>query len=279
MTLYFVYLGLIAYGIIPQYFPGIQEVYFLLFFALLFIIISISLMYVFIPIIAPLILALILIGYFAMEKSIFNILFFTTLFSIAVLVLLYIVNKFKPLFVANLLHEVKNFIPDFILAILMFLNILFFVLMIGIPVLSGIIKPDFSRHWLRSNYEMVGYVYQNMYSGYPKILIDNSQDKNNTYYVPFEAGGYYYVYNVESAKKRYFADLNKTQMQQTLCKRKSLRDDFINTYIIDNPYIKQKYQNKRFSINNKNITIEEFKMRKIISVDDINRSLCDDKME
>jgi len=146
--------------------------------------------------------------------------------------------------------------------------------MIGIPVFSGIVGQDFSKHWLKSNYVMVYYVYNNMYSGYPKILIDNSQEKNNTYYVPFEAGGYYYVYNIEDVKKRYFADLNKTQIQQTLCKKKKLIDEFMNTYIIDNPYIKAQYQNKRFSINDKNSTIKEFNETKIISIDDINSSLC-----
>jgi len=160
-----------------------------------------------------------------------------------------------------------------------FIVFLLVVVFIGSTTTSGTITHNFSKHLWRSNYGMVMDIYQNMYSGYPKILIDNSQDMNTTYYVPFEAGGYYYVYDVEDVKERYFADLNKINIKLTLCKKQSLRDDFNETYIIDNPYIKQKYQNKRFSINDKNISIEEFNMAKIISLDDINRSLCNGKMK
>ena len=143
----------------------------------------------------------------------------------------------------------------------------------------SVFTNDFSKHLWRSHYINVKYVYQNLYSGYPKILIDNSKEKNNMYYVPFEAKGYYYVYNIQDVKKNYFSDLNKTLIQQTLCKKKNLRYEFMQTYIIDNPYIKAKYQNKRFSINDKNITIEEFNLAKMISIDDINSALCDGKIK
>jgi len=252
---------------------GIHDVVFLLSFSILSIVALVFLIYLFMPVLLPFILIFGLVGYFKFKLSIPIMLAFTVLLIIILLVLLYIIMKLKPLWIDSLLNEVKNFITilSTVASLIMFTLV---VILIGGTTIFGTQTHDFSKHLWRSHYAWVIDIYQNMYSGYPKILIDNSQEKNNTYYVPFEAGEYYYVYNIQDVKKRYFADLNKTQIQQTLCKKKSLRDEFMNTYIIDNPYIKAQYQNKRFSINDKNTTLKEFNETKIISINDINSSLC-----
>ncbi len=278
LVTYFVYSGLIAYGIVPQFAVGIHEISFLLSFSLLSIVALIFLIYFFAPIVLPVVLVFGLVGYFKLDLSILTISVLTILTIIIGFILLFIIMKIKPLLIDHLFNEIKNFVSILSIssAFIMFLLV---VLLIGGTAILGTMTHDFSKHLGKSNYGTVMDIYRNMYSGYPKILIDNSKDKNNIYYVPFEAGGYYYAYDVDNVKERYFNDLNKTQIQQKLCKKKSLWNEFMETYIIDNPYIKQKYQNKRFSIDDKNVSIEEFNMAKVISVDDINRSLCDEKME
>jgi len=278
LVTHFIYLGLIAYGVVPYFFTGMQEIYFLMLFAFLSIVVMVFLIYLLAPILLPFLLAFGLAGYYGVKLSLLKGFGLGVVVIIILLLLLYFVRKIKPLWIHSLFHEIKNFIPSLSIASA-FVIFLFVVILIGGTTISGIMTHNFSKHLWRSNYGIVMDIYQNIYSGYPKILIDNSKDKNNIYYVPFEAGGYYYAYDVDNVKERYFNDLNKTQIQQKLCKKKSLWNEFMETYIIDNPYIKQKYQNKRFSIDDKNVSIEEFNMTKVISVDDINRSLCDGEME
>jgi len=147
-----------------------------------------------------------LAGYYGFKLSFWKGFGLGVALIIILLFLLYFVKKIKPLWIHNFFNESENFIPSLSIASALGIFLLV-VILIGGTTISGTITHSFSKHLWRSNYGMVMHVYQNMYSGYPKILIDNSQDKNNTYYVPFEAGGYYYVYDVENVKERYFAEI------------------------------------------------------------------------
>ncbi len=263
LILFFTYLGFSEYGIPDSYIADIASISFLIIasiiFTLIVVIVSISIaFYLLIPLILCEIFGcswqILIIG-----SGIYLFLFFTVL------------RIKKPLLVS----QINTLWIDFIrsLSIVIGVIIIFiFVFLISQSILSSLIKnTNFNN---KTAYEFIMSVYFSNYSGYPKILTKNEK----TYYLPVKDNRYYYLYDVEEVKKNYFNLLLKNYKNKLdqICYSKQNKLEFIHSYILDNPYIKPKRLKEQIPINTKDVDIhiEDFDMSKLITLNDINVSLC-----
>jgi len=306
LSLFFTDMGLNAFGVNISMISNTSEISFLLFSTFMLLIVSISLIYLFLPVWLPIVLAVSLLNYFLHDQSILTNMWVVIIFAVALLIMwsIAIIIKKLPQKISNsipYIDKIRSILSDiasanlirqgidFVIGLSFVVLIVMYAIVVAIvfiPSASSILKPnEFSKHLLKNHYEMVMSVYQNTYTGYPKILID---EKDKIYYVPYESQGYYYAYDIDEVRKAYFERLksNNKERVKKVCGEKEEREIFMRYYIIDNPYIKVAYQNNlRFKIDDNKTEIdinksESFRIKSVlINQTDINQTLCDGKMQ
>ena len=263
LVLFFTYLGFSEYGIPDSYITDIASISFLIIASIVFIlvlgILSISVtLYLLIP--------LSLCGIPGCS-------WFTLFIVICIYIILFltIFRLKKPLLMNQLNRRWIDFTRS--LSIIMgIVVILIFGFLLSQSIFSSLIR---NTNFNKSAYEFIMDVYFSNYSGYPKILTKNGK----TYYLPVKDNKYYYIYDVQEVKKKYFNLLlkkNNTIILDKICSSQQNKLAFKRSYILNNPYIKPKHLKEQIPINAKDmdIHIEDFNMSKLITLTDINVSLC-----
>lgn len=269
LILLFCYFGLSEYGIPIDLISNMAVITFLL---------TVSVFAI------PIVTGVLIIVYFLLILPIlFGIYFNVSIPTIAFFIIGYIfivfilyINNIYP----NIVKISKVFLSEVstvFITFLTFIMVSFFTLGILITIYYTIMKdlknnpaPYMSKYVV---YEWVISYYYRYYSGYPKIVYKNKK----MYYLVANDDIFFYTYDIDDVKSRYFKLLKKKENKYTLkeiCKNSNTRETFKKNYIINNPYIKPNYINKYISTSDKNITIESFDKSKMIDIDDINNKLC-----
>lgn len=260
----FVYLGLAEYGI-P--FGEVTDTA-----SMVSMLISIFLIFIVILTFSYILVAYFVIPFFVCYLLDISEILHCSNYSIMIMIGIYlfgiyfILNRNFPLLVSKYNNIVKEFIRDNTFIVSIGISIVLIIIMLQAIISTFLPKNTF---YSKSAYAFVGSGYHYYYSGYPKILKKNEK----YYYVALKDARRYYAYDIQNIKERYFDLLRKDEQKNSICKNDTSKKEFIKGYILNNPYIKPKYHTQYFKIDDKNITIEEFNINKLIHLDEIKK-LC-----